>query len=145
MKFLLVILSLFIVAMSPARAQEQIDPFSKEVQEYVFHWVAKKLRVKIDEKVARPLVLSSLDVPAKKYDAFCTYCESKRINFYVSPHNEIWILPTSDVGVLAHEMVHYFQVQYDGETEDDSGALEDLAVDIQNEFKSLIALQIGKK
>lgn len=107
----------------------------------VYRWVADDMGIVLRSDMPRPGVFASEDVDDVKYAAHCSYCENKRINWYVPRHNEIWILRGKDTSVLVHEMVHFFQVNYFGVEDDNEGSYEEEANRIQDRWRqSRIAL-----
>ena len=115
--------------------------YSAEEIDRVYRWVAADMGVELRSDIPMPGVFASEDIEDGKYAEHCPYCENKRINWYVSSHNEIWILRGKDTGVLAHEMAHFFQIKYFGVEDDNEGSYEEEANRIQDRWRrSTIAL-----
>lgn len=133
---LLIFLALYLLLL--ALIMEEKSPWNKYDQDWVFINVAKIMDINVDSDIPKPEILISESVDDKIYDSHCTFCDGTRINFYVPKSNEIWLRYESEVHVLAHEYVHYFQYHYKGITSEkdmSSDFVELEAVRIQNLFR----------
>lgn len=133
---LLVFLALYLLLL--ASILEERSPWNKYDQEWVFINVASIMNIDINPDIPKPNILVSEKVNDEIYNSYCAFCDGTRINFYVPDSNEIWLRQESEIHVLAHEYVHYFQYYYRGITTQkamSSDYVEFEAVRIQNLFR----------
>lgn len=117
-----------------------LDLISEQQQQFAFDFVLKEMNYKYNEKYLLPKILNSELIDSDKYKEICSSCENKRINLFVPPYNEIWVLSKVDLSVVVHELVHYVQYFYEKETDGSLYYLEEQAVDVQNKFKEQYGL-----
>jgi len=103
--------------------------------------VADKMRIEIDSKVPKPIILTDIQITPKKFSSYLGWEVECLIPYYFYRENILVIPLNCKLDSLAHELVHYFQVMYRNENFDiDCGPyienLEMEAVSIQRWFKT---------
>ncbi|MDK9556892.1 hypothetical protein QQF73_04585 [Marinobacter sp. M216] len=102
--------------------------------------VAKKMGVRLSDEVPAPLLLTDLDVTASMFNSWLGENEERFhiiCSCYFPRENIIVVFGTSRLDSLAHELVHFVQVQYEHVNIGvfDMTGLELEAVEIQHWFR----------
>ena len=119
---------------------EEISNFG-ECYDQIFQIVAGKMRLEINKKVPKPIILTDTQITPQKFSSYLGWEVVDVFPYYFSRKNTLVIPINCKLDSLAHEFVHYFQVMYRNENLDfDCGLyienLEMEAVAIQRWFKS---------
>lgn len=131
----------------PSESVKDIKDF-RQYSDDIMKIVAQKMNIKLDEKIPKPKIITEKEMTLDEYNRRA-YEFSKKAGYpltkplearcptYFGEENEILLLEESKLHTLAHEYVHYFQIQYrhDDPTTDPYDCLEKEAILIQREFQ----------
>ena len=131
----------------PNKQIKDIEDF-RQYSDDIMKIVAEKMRIKLDERIPKPKIVTTDDITLDEFNRR-VYEFSKRAGYpissrlsamcpmYFDKENEILLTLGVKLHTLAHEFVHYFQVQYrhDDATNDPYDNMEREAVYIQREFE----------
>lgn len=114
----------------------QCLPFTPEI-EGLFHQVARAMYLAVREDRLRPCLQDAASVDPVKFSRLIGTDVVRAFNAYLPETNTI-VLATWYPDTLAHEFVHYFQVQYQGVSlaSDARDWAERQATAIQNMFRN---------
>lgn len=103
--------------------------------------LAGKMRIEINSKVPKPIILTDIQITPQKFSSYLGFEVEGLIPYYFSSKNIVVIPLNCKLDSLAHELVHYFQVVYRNENlgldcGPDIENLEVEAVSIQRWFKA---------
>lgn len=119
---------------------EEIRNFG-ECSNQIFQIVARKMGIKIDDRIPKPIIFTDKQMTLKKYNRYLGWDAEVVCPYYFHKKNTIVIPMDCKLDSLAHELVHYFQVMYRNEDLDFAcgphiESLEMEAVAIQRWFKA---------
>jgi len=130
----------------PSGPVKDIKDF-RQYSDDVMKIVAGYMGIKIDEKIPKPRILTDEEMGLDEFNRRCaewckehgftpTYFEAM-CPMYFGKENEILVLNSTTLHTLAHEFVHYFQVQYRHEdaANDPYDTLEKEAIIYQRQFQ----------
>ncbi|WP_417566579.1 hypothetical protein [Marinobacter sp.] len=123
----------------PAVQIKDISDF-KQYAHPILLIVAKKMGVELGNEIPAPLILIDVELTEREFNLWLGNTGEPfhaMFPYYFPENNTIVVVGTSRLDSLAHEFVHYLQVQYEHINIDFSDAhqLELEAVEIQHWFK----------
>jgi len=101
----------------PNRQIEKITDFVK-FSDDIFHIVAEKMGLEINESIPKPVVLTDKQISPQKFSRYLGWNVAVVCPYYFPEINTILIPIDCKLDSLAHELVHYFQVMYRNENLD---------------------------
>ncbi len=90
-----------------------LDPFDKETQAFVFNWVARERGTKINPSKPIPEVKNFNSIDKSVFSETWGSIPDRPANTYHYKRNWVILSPVAGADSLAHEYEHYFQFAYD--------------------------------
>lgn len=98
----------------PNKQIKDIEDF-RQYADDIMYIVAEKMHLKIDENIPKPRIVTNDDITTQEFSKLLGYPEdffTAVCPYYFDDINTILVLNDSKLHTLAHEFVHYFQIQY---------------------------------
>jgi Zn-dependent peptidase ImmA (M78 family) len=130
----------------PNKSVKDIEDF-RQYSKDIMKIVAEKMNIKLDERIPKPKIITQEDMNLDEFNRrYAEWCKERGFApvylnamcpMYFEKENEILLIDNSTLHTLAHEFVHYFQVQYRHEdsANDPYDNMEKEAILIQREFQ----------
>lgn len=97
-----------------ANDKPKMDPFNKEDQDFIFNWVANKMKIKVNPGIRRPLVVDINQIDKNVFKETWGFLPDGDAHTFHWIRNWVIISRTakSPAASLVHEYTHYFQFEY---------------------------------
>ncbi len=123
----------------PNQSIKDIENF-RQYTDDIIKIVAEQMNIKIDERIQKPKIITEKDITQEEFNKRVGYPKDyfkAMWPYYFDKENEIILRLDSKLHNLIHELVHYFQVQYQhaDPKQDFNDSLEGQAVRIQRWFE----------
>lgn len=98
----------------PSKQVKDIENF-RQYADSIMAIVAGRMNIKLDKNIPKPKIITDDEITTQEFSRLLGYPEdyfTAVCPYYFQDQNMILVLNQTRLDTLAHEFVHYFQVQY---------------------------------